>query len=555
MTSEDVQLERRHTARAETLLRKLVAVAEGIVVSGHDCGTPRGVIKKVGERDLAGIIRGRVSRQAISVVPGEVVVRENELITAEQAQEIEKLGLDCVVVRSPMACLAPHGVCQLCYGADPASGRLVEEGAAVGLLAARTLGEAAARLTGRPFPGETGGVSPEESEIRSKKAGKVKFERITDVVNDKGEHIALTRNGEIGILGANDRVLESFVIPNGSILLVTADQEVQAGTPLVRWDPHVSPILTEVAGRVFFDEIIEGETLHIERSDGAERYVIMEHKGDLHPQVIIEDERGLMLAGYYMPEKAYLEVRPGQTVSPGTVLARWPREESEVLRGVPRLTELFEARRPRDPAILAEVSGRVRIGERKRGKRSIWVESEDLSIECEHRVSQRKHLRIHSNDYVHCGQPLTVGPPRLHDILRILGEEATQRHLVDEVQAAYQSQGLEIDDRHIEIIVSQMLRHVRVHHAGDTELQPGTLVDKFAFSAANIGYKEWVKVESPGESKFSTGEIVRTEAFNEELTRLQPAGKKPPKSRAALPATCAVQLLGISEVLKFRDRQ
>jgi DNA-directed RNA polymerase subunit beta' len=557
------------TADSGYLTRKLADVAQNVVVTMDDCGTTQGVAKGIVykgeeiERSLADSIRGRVSRNTIKTTTDEVIVRENDMITWEQAREIEKLGIDKIVVRSPMTCQAPLGVCRLCYGMDLATGALVEEGMAVGIIAAQSIGEPGTQLTMRTF--HIGGVakkSLEESEIRSKKAGKVRFERITDVMRSKEERIALTRNGEISILGPKDRVLESFAVPNGSILLVTADQEVQAGTPLVRWDPHMTPILAEVGGRVRFDEIVEGETLRKERdAGGAERYVIMEHKGDLHPQIIIEDDRGQTLAGYYMPEKAYLEVRPGQDVSAGALLAKTPRESSgvqDITGGLPRVTEIFEARRPRDPAVMAEVDGRVKLGDKKRGKRIIWVQAEDdsggpIGEPHEHQVPHGKHLRVHTNDYVRAGDPLVVGPLVPHDILRIRGEDAVRDYLVREVQSVYRSQRVDIDDKHIEIIVAQMLRKVRVDTTGDTGLLPGIVIDKFAFQAVNDRLKDCVRIKDRGDSKFEAGKIASKEAFNEEYARLEAEGKQTPTFEPPSMAKSSVQLLGITKAAVQSD--
>src|SRR5262249_12219505 len=283
------------------------------------------------------------------------------------------------------------------------------EGMAVGIIAAQSIGEPGTQLTMRTF--HIGGVaktSVDESEHKSTKSGVGKFERITAIINDKQERVALTRNGVISIMGPKDRKLEEFSVPNGSILFVEEGQAVQPKQVLCKWDPHMIPILAEVGGKIRFEEIEEGVTLRKERdAGGAERLMIMEHKGDLHPQILIEDERGQSLSFYYMPEKAHLEVRPGMMVTAGTLLAKTPRESSgvqDITGGVPRVTEIFEARRPRDPAVMAEVAGRVRLGEKKRGKRIIWVQPIDdggksVGEEREHQVPHGKHLRVHTNDY------------------------------------------------------------------------------------------------------------------------------------------------------------
>jgi DNA-directed RNA polymerase subunit beta' len=557
------------TADSGYLTRKLADVAQNVVVTMHDCGTTQGITKGVVykgeeiERSLSESIRGRVSRNTIATITGEVIVRENEMIAWDQARKIEQLGVDKILVRSPMTCQASLGVCRLCYGMDLATGNLVEEGMAVGIIAAQSIGEPGTQLTMRTFHiGGTARRVVEESEIKAKKAGTVKFERITAVVNDENQRVALARNGELAILGPKERSLETFSVPNGAILMVEEGQQVQPGQVLVKWDPHMIPILAEVGGKIRFDEIVEGETLRKERDPGgSERWVIMEHKGDLHPQVVIEDDRGQNLAFYYVPEKAHLEVREGQKVSAGTLLAKTPREVSgtqDITGGLPRVTEIFEARRPREPAVMAEVAGTVRLGEKRRGKRSILIQPVDdqgksIGEEREHLVPHGKHLRVHGNDYVKEGDPLVDGPLVPHDILRISGAEAVQNYLVREVQSVYRSQRVDIDDKHIEIIVSQMLRKVKVETMGDTGLLPGSVIDKFAFREVNDRLRECVKIKDPGDSKFEVNKIVSREAYEEERARLESDSRKAPTFIPPTPATCSTQLLGITKAAVQSD--
>jgi DNA-directed RNA polymerase subunit beta' len=557
------------TADSGYLTRKLADVAQNVVITMQDCGTTQGIAKGVVykgeeiERPLSDSIRGRVSRNTITTITGEVIVRENEMITWDQARKIEQLGVDKILVRSPMTCQAPLGVCRLCYGMDLATGNLVEEGMAVGIIAAQSIGEPGTQLTMRTF--HIGGVARravEESEVKAKKAGNVKLERVTAVVNDQGQRMALTRNGELLIVGPKDRILETYSVPNGSMLMVEEGQAVQPGQLLVKWDPHMIPILAEVGGKIRFDEIVEGETLRKERDPGgAERWVIMEHKGDLHPQIVIEDDRGQSLAFYYVPEKAHLEVREGDKVSAGTLLAKTPREvggTQDITGGLPRVTEIFEARRPREPAVMAEIAGRVRLGEKKKGKRIIIVEAVDdegkpVGVEKEHVVSHGKHLRVHTGDYVKEGDPLVDGPLVPHDILRISGADAVQSYLTREVQSVYRSQRVDIDDKHIEIIVSQMLRKVKVETMGDTGLLPGSVIDKFAFREVNERLRECVKIKDSGDSKFEPNKIVSKEAFEDEKARLETESKRPPTFIPPQMATCSVVLLGITKAAVQSD--
>jgi DNA-directed RNA polymerase subunit beta' len=558
------------TADSGYLTRKLADVAQNVVITMHDCMSTQGITKGVVykgeeiERPLSESIRGRVSRNNITNhVTDEVIVKENEMITWEQARKIEQMGLDKILVRSPMTCQAPLGVCRLCYGMDLATGNLVEEGMAVGIIAAQSIGEPGTQLTMRTF--HIGGTVKREimeSDVKAKKAGTVKLERVTVVENDAKEKVALTRHGEMLILGPKGHALENFTVPNGAILLVDEGQSVQPGQVLCKWDPHRIPILAERGGRIRFEEIIEGDTLRKERdASGAERWVIMEHKGDLHPQIVIEDERGQNLEVHYAPEKAHIEVREGQTVSAGHLLAKTPREvggTQDITGGLPRVTEIFEARRPREPAVMAEVAGLVRLGEKRRGKRSILIQPVDdhgknVGEEREHLVPHGKHLRVHGNDYVKEGDPLVEGPLVPHDILRISGPEAVQNYLVREVQSVYRSQRVDIDDKHIEIIISQMLRKVKVETMGDTGLLPGSVIDKFGFQEVNNRTRECVKVKDPGDSKLEVGKIVSREAFEEERARMEADGKKPPNFVAPTPATCSTQLLGITKAAVQSD--
>jgi DNA-directed RNA polymerase subunit beta' len=561
------------TADSGYLTRKLADVAQNVVVTMHDCGSTQGVTKGVQyngmevERPLADVIRGRVSRNAIADPrTDEVIVDENELITRDIARKIESLGYDKIMVRSPMTCNAPLGVCRLCYGMDLATGNMVEEGMAVGIIAAQSIGEPGTQLTMRTF--HIGGVVKREiveSDVKAKKAGIVRFQRIKDVINDKGERIALSRTGEVDVVDPKnkDKVLESYAVPNGAVLHVEDGATANVGTLLCKWDPHITPIIAEVSGKIRFDEIEEEHTLRKERDKdtGAERWVIMEHKGDLHPQVLIEDDRGQILMSYYMPEKAFLEVRDGQKVSAGTLLAKTPREESgtqDITGGLPRVTEIFEARTPRDPAKMAEVSGSVRLGERKRGKRLIFIQPVDddgkpVGEEREHQVPPGKHLRVRTGDHVKEGDRLVYGPLVPHEILKISGPEEVQKYLVSEVQAVYRAQRVDIDDKHIEIIVSQMLRKVKIEEMGDTGLLPGSVIDRFAFREVNERLKKCVKIKTPGESKFEEGKIVTKEVYEEERARLEADDKDLPTYTQPEPARCSTQLLGITKAAVQSD--
>jgi DNA-directed RNA polymerase subunit beta' len=547
------------TADSGYLTRKLADVAQNVVITTHDCGTTQGITKGTiyrGEKvevRLSDSIRGRVSRaNIVNPITDEVIVKENELITGAIARRIEDLGLEKIQVRSPMTCDASLGVCRCCYGMDLSTGSMVEEGMAVGIIAAQSIGEPGTQLTMRTFHiGGVGQRAVEDKESKAKKEGIVKFTRLKVVRNEEGLNVVLTRNGEISIMDPRGRELEKYDVPAGAILRVEENSEVKPGMVLCEWDPHSIPILAEVGGKVRYEDILDGETMRTEKDpSGHIRKVIIEHKGDLHPQVIIEDESGKILDFYYMPEKANIEVIEGTTISAGTLLAKTPREVAgtqDITGGLPRVTEIFEARKPKDPAVIAEIDGTVELlGEKRRGKRTIIVRSES-GIEREHLVSHGKHLRVHAGDYVKAGEALVDGPLVPHDILRISGEEAVQQYLTREIQNVYRSQRVEIDDKHIEIIVSQMLRKVRIESVGDTGLLPGSVMDKFEFRAQNQRLHGCQKITHKGDSDFVEGAVVPKEAIEQVNAQIEALGGDVVKGSRPKPATASTQLLGITK--------
>ena len=485
------------TADSGYLTRKLADVAQNVVVSDDDCGTANGISKAViykGEKlevSLAQAIRGRVARDTIiDVVTDEVIVRENDLITDEVARRIEEMGYEKVRVRSPLTCEAEQGVCRRCYGMDLSRSREVEPGLAVGIIAAQSIGEPGTQLTMRTFHiGGTASRTVEETEIRASASGRVKFQGLSVVVAPSGEPVSISRSGELLLVDSKDREIDRYVIPLGAVVRVHDGDSVKEKAVLVRWDPHNVPILAERDGSVRFDDVVEGKTMREETDPGSgvRRRVVMEHKGDLHPQIVIEDEKGQPIALYPLPEKAHIEVEAGSKVRAGSLLAKTPREikgTQDIVGGLPRVTEVYEARRPKDPAVMSEIDGVIELGEKRRGKRSIVVKSEGGQA-VEHVVPHGKHLRVHSGDRIRAGDALVDGPLVPHDILRISGVEALQQYLLKEVQNVYRSQNVTIDDKHHEIIIGQMLRKVRVEDPGDTDLLPGAVVDKFRFRRKN----------------------------------------------------------------------
>jgi DNA-directed RNA polymerase subunit beta' len=505
------------TADAGYLTRKLTDVAQNVVITIDDCGTPAGITKGVvykGEKvavTLAQAIKGRVARHTImDVVNDEVIVRENEMITDDSALRIEALGYEKILVRSPLTCEAGFGVCAKCYGMDLSRNSLAERGLAIGIIAAQSIGEPGTQLTMRTFHiGGTASRSIEVSEVKAKRAGKVGFLNLRVVKNAGGARVVLNRNGEMRLLDPRGREIDRYAVPPGATVFVDEDDEVKAGQAICTWDPHHVPILSEFKGRVRYEDLIEGKTLRIERDArrGTVRKQVVEHKGDLHPQIVLEDASGNALALYPIPERAYIEVEEGVTVGPGELLAKTARDiqgTQDITGGLPRVTELFEARRPKDPAVISEIDGVVELGEKKRGKRTIIVRAlgakNEVIEEKEHSVPQGKHLRVHKGDEVRAGEPLVDGPLDPHDILSISGEEEVQSYLLREIQNVYRSQGVTIDDKHIEITISQMMRKVSVKDPGDSEFLPGAVVDKFRFRKENERLRKERKKPATGET-------------------------------------------------------
>src|SRR5690606_19142996 len=457
------------TADSGYLTRKLADVAQNVVVTLDDCGTTQGITKgtvyrgETVEVKLVDSITGRVSRQSIvDPFKDELIGAENEMITPEIARRIEELGLEKIQVRSPMTCDAPLGLCRRCYGMDMSTGALVEEGMAVGIIAAQSIGEPGTQLTMRTFH-IGGSVSKvlEESDLKCKRGGTVRLTRMRVVRNSEGFDVVLTRNGEISVVDDRGREIESHVVPTGAKLRVADGEVVTDGQVLCDWNPYSIPVITAFGGRVRFDDVVEGVTMRREREpSGQDRMTIIEHKGELHPQITVEDENGQAVDVQYLSERAIIKVKDGDTIVPGTVLAENPRETggvSDITGGLPRVTEICEARKPKDPAVIAEVDGEVEIlNERKRGKRTIVVRSQS-GIEREHMVPAGKRFLVHTGDHVEAGQALVDGPLVPHDILRVSGEEAVQQYLLHEIQQVYRIQKVEINDKHCEVIIARML--------------------------------------------------------------------------------------------------
>jgi DNA-directed RNA polymerase subunit beta' len=555
------------TANSGYLTRKLIDVAQNVIVIERDCQTLQGITKsaisppraETIDVPLSQLIIGRTARDNIrNPITDEMIVRENEVINSEAAAKIEALGLDAIRVRSPLTCDSPFGVCAKCYGWDMSTGQLVEEGAAVGIVAAQSIGEPGTQLTLRTF--HTGGVASRailEREQRATHTGKIRYRDINavEIKRDDGriEVIALKRNGEIAILDAKDRELDRFKVPYGAIVLIEDNSKVKAGTSLFGWDPHRTPILAEVPGLIRFVDIIEGETIGIEeeRKGQAGKPIVIEHKGDKHPQIIIEDRDGKILDVHYLPAGARIEVVEGQTVQAGQLLAHQPRATGgtqDITGGLPRVTEVFEARKPKDPAAMAEISGRVELrSDKRKGKMTIIIRSES-GMEKEHHVPRDRHLNVHTGDFAEAGDALTDGPLVPHDILRIKGEEALQKYLTTEIQNVYRSQNVNINDKHIEIICSQMMRKVEIDSVGDSAFLPGEVVDRFMFKKENEKLTSSLKIVDVGDvPDFEIGQIVTREELASANEKIESIGGHGATGKKPRPATAKTLLLGITK--------
>jgi DNA-directed RNA polymerase subunit beta' len=436
--------------------------------------------------------------------------------------------------------------------------QLVEEGLAIGIIAAQSIGEPGTQLTMRTF--HTGGVAQGgliENDIKSMGAGTIKHHDINAVTTVEADGtkrlIALKRNGEISIVDAKGRELEKYRVPYGAAILVADGEKVRPRQQLVVWDPHITPILAEKSGTVRYEDIEEGETARMEeerRGTGEGKLVVIEHKGERHPRITLVGDDGKILDFHYLPAKARIEVTNGQKIEAGHQLARQPKEVAgtmDITGGLPRVTEIFEARKPKDPSVLAEISGVVELrSDKRRGKMTINVKSE-AGMEREHHVPQDKELQVHAGDFVEAGDPLIRGPIIPHDILRIKGEESLYQYLLAEVQNVYRSQGVKINDKHIEIILNQMLHKVKVEDAGDSKFLPGEVLDRFRFKQGNETTTASVKIAEAGGTSMKVGDVVTRAEYKEANEAAEAAGKEPAKAKKAKPARAKTLLLGITK--------
>jgi DNA-directed RNA polymerase subunit beta' len=483
------------TADSGYLTRRLVDVAQDVIVSEQDCGTLDGIyvgsIVESGEiiEPLRDRIVGRVSLEKIKDYEGNVIVDVNGDITEDLAIAIQAAGIERVKIRSVLTCESKRGVCIMCYGRNLASGRLVELGEAVGVIAAQSIGEPGTQLTMRTFHiGGTASRVSEQSRLEAKNNGSVRFINLQTVKSKSGDLVVMNRAGSIAIVDDRGREKERYSVVYGAKLKVGDGDHVQLGQVLVEWDPYTFAILTEIGGTVQFKDLQEGVTLHeeVDEVTGLSRHVVGESP-DEKRQPAIAIKGGKNVRRYLMPSRAHLMVQDGDEVHPGDVLAKIPRETTktkDITGGLPRVVELFEARKPRETAIISEIDGSVKFGEVAKGQRKIYVIA-DNGTEKEYSVPRGVHINVQEGDRMKAGEPLMDGPLNPHDILAVLGEKELQGYLVNEIQEVYRLQGVNISDKHIETIVRQMMRWVKVEDVGDTSFLLEQQVDKFRFREEN----------------------------------------------------------------------
>jgi len=434
-------------------------------------------------------IIGRVSLEKIKDYEGSVIVEVNQEITEEFAVAIQGAGIEKVKIRSVLTCESKRGVCILCYGRNLASGRMVELGEAVGVIAAQSIGEPGTQLTMRTFHiGGTASRVSQQSSLEAKNHGTVRFLNMLTVRAKSGDLVAMNRSGAIAVLDERGREKEHYQVVYGAKLKVEDGAQVQLGQVLVEWDPYTFAILTEIGGTIQFKDLQEGITLNeeVDEVTGLSRLVVAEAADEKRqPAIVIKGTKGNKR--YLMPSRAHLMIQDGDEVFPGDVLAKIPRETTrtkDITGGLPRVVELFEARKPRETAIISEIDGVVKFGEVAKGQRKIYVTA-DNGEEKEYSVQRGVHVNVQEGERLKAGEPLMDGPLNPHDILAVLGEKELQGYLVNEIQEVYRLQGVAISDKHIETIVRQMLRWVKIEEVGDTSFLLEQQIDKFRFREEN----------------------------------------------------------------------
>ena len=538
------------TANSGYLTRRLVDVAQDIIIQEEDCGTLKGVtvtslvdageiIQPLGERIL-----GRTTLEdVIDPFDAKVIVKANSLIDEDIVNAVENSGIASIKIRSNLTCESTQGLCVKCYGRNMSTLKWVEIGEPVGVIAAQSIGEPGTQLTMRTFHiGGTASRVVEQTTLQVKKMGVVKYSGLRTVKNQRNENIVMNRNGAIIILDEGGREIEKYAIVYAANLKVSDGQEVQPGQTLVEWDPYTDSILTEVEGKVAFGDIVEGVTMKedFDEITGLSTKIIISHRDEKkQPRVSIKDSEGETLRRYLLPAGAHISVSEGDYLSAGDLVVKIPRETAktkDITGGLPRVAELFEARKPNEQATISEISGKIKFGGFVKGMRQVLVVN-DSGEEREYLIPRGKHINVHEGDEVIPGEALMDGASNPHDILRVLGENKLQSYLVNEVQEVYRLQGVTINDKHIEVIVRQMLRHLIVEEPGDTHFLLGEQVTKKIFNKTNQEMIKNKKKPAKGapvllgitKSSLSTESFISAASFQETtrvLTEVSVSGKQ-----------------------------
>ena len=558
------------TADAGYLTRRLVDVAQDAIISMEDCGTIRGVITgalKEGEdikEPLAERILGRVAvNDVVDPMSGDVIAHAGELIDEDKANRIAETSIETVEIRSVLTCEAKRGVCALCYGRNLTTGKLIQPGETVGIIGAQSIGEPGTQLTLRTFhTGGTASLVASQSQVQSKFDGKLEYEGIKSiaVADEAGQKITVSgRSGVVKVLDQDNRMLTRYDVPYGATLLVKDGANVTKGEIIYEWDPYNAVIISEHVGTVKYQDLKENATYREEPDEQTghiQKVVIDSRDRTLSPSVLIVNKKGQKVASYIIPTRSHIVVDDGQEIAAGTVLVKIPRDigkSRDITGGLPRVTELFEARSPNDPAIVAEIDGVVSFGAHKRGSREVIVRSHDGKDTRKYPIPLGKHVLVQQNDVVRAGERLSDGAIDPHDILGIKGVGAVQEYLVNEIQEVYRIQGVKINDKHIEIIVRQMMQKISVVDSGDTKFLEGDHVDKLKFEDENESLRGKVVVISKGDSKYKNGDVVSKKKVREANGELRKRAKKVAEYRDAEPATSEPVLLGITSAALSTD--
>ncbi len=553
------------TADAGYLTRRLVDVSHDVIINEEDCGTLRGLVctaLKNNDEVIASLserILGRVSvHDIIHPTTGELLVTGGEEITEDIAKRIEDSPIESVEIRSVLTCESKKGVCAKCYGRNLATSRMVEKGEAVGVIAAQSIGEPGTQLTLRTFhAGGTASNIAANATIVAKNNCRVEFDelRTVDAVDETGEAVKIVvgRLGEVRFVDQNTNItLSTQSLPYGSTLFVNDKTIVEKGTMIAKWDPFNAVIITEMAGRVQLESVIEGVTYRVDadESTGLREIIIIESKDKTKiPSAHIVDEDGVVLRTYNLPVGGHVVIEDGQLLKAGEVLVKIPRAQGkagDITGGLPRVTELFEARNPSNPAVVSEIDGEITMGKVKRGNREVIVTSKTGDVK-KYLISLSKQILVQENDYVRAGTPLSDGAITPQDILAIKGPTAVQEYIVNEVQDVYRLQGVKINDKHFEIIVRQMMRKVQIEEAGDTRFLEAQVVDKLDFMEENDRiWGKKVVVDAGDSENLVPGQIVTARKLRDENSSLKRRDLKLVQVRDAVPATSTQILQGIT---------